>query len=336
VTPGFHDTAAVALDPSAIPGALQVQLERHIPGFGTIRYEYAPAGYLTAQGEVRQRDHRVYHFRPDPDICEDCEGDGRDYSRSERGRKCPPCGGTGIKPTERLTSVTTLIGQITPKDGLAPWSEARGIEGAVEAVRLRIIDPDDPASAAMAVGQVRAHRLGADRARDDAADRGLDIHGCLEEYMRTGTVQQPAREEHRGYWLGLTRWLAATDLEPEEVEQIVASPGDGYAGRLDLVARCRSERVLFDAKTNDRGQIWPGAHLQVQLLERARRVLGDPPADRLRVVVFAADGEFREMDAVESPGLVDHALAFGRALRPVTRACDAANRLERAARRAAA
>lgn len=321
--------------PSTMPGGLEVQDRRELASGGVIEFEFAPAGWLTQDGLPRERDHRAYYWTPQAD-CVACAGTGRAPSekRPDGTIKCKPCDGTGLTKRQRMASVSTVLDCILPKPGLPPWAEARGIEGAIEAVRRDEINLAVHANDE-AVGIVRALRLGADRARDDAATRGLNVHDLLREYMQTGeapTFSDHPIEQH-GYIRALSRWLLATKLEPETVEEMVCSPDDGYAGRTDLVARGDGFRIRFDAKTQERGGIYESAHVQVKLYDRAAVALGDEPADLLKVVVFAENGEFREMACMADDKAADCALAWWRAIKPVSSACEGANRIEREARR---
>jgi hypothetical protein len=328
-------TAVLDIDPRLTPGALKETKSREVPDVGRIEFELAPAGWLTKDGNVRTKDWRAYYLVTG---CSGCEGAGRvPGKRDGTTRKCADCKGEG-SARRRLPSVTTLLDAICPKPGIPPWAEARGIEGAIEAVRRGLINPMDPASAENAVEIVRAERLGADRARDDAADRGLDVHDALEVYMRTGQPPQPHRilPEHHGYYQALVRWLLDHDPEPEAVEELVVHPELGYAGRLDLRARIRGALTTVDAKTQEKAGIYLGAHAQVSLYERGAVRCGDEPADRLLVVVFAANGEYREMPADHPDAFTDAALAWIEHGRPVDLACARANGREREARKAVA
>lgn len=326
---------APPLDPALVPGAMAQTKRRELPDGSLIDFEYAPAGWLTKDGIPRAKEWRAYYVTtPDAD-CAFCHGTGRVEGKGARTRQCAICKGSGNASTRtRLPSVTTILDAICPKPGLPPWAEARGIEGAHEAWRLGELHHDTAPSEAVAT--VRRLRLGADRARDDAAQRGLDVHAVLERYMLTGAPPNPAEHpvEHHGYLRALTRWLLATDPQPEAVEQLVASPQDGYAGRLDLEALCGGRRIRYDAKTQENGAIYEAAHAQLGLYERAAQACGDEPADELRVVVFAADGAFREMPCAATPRTVDALLAYYREIRPIYSACESANRFEREARRA--
>jgi hypothetical protein len=295
--------AVIETPPEQTRGAMEETLRREIPA-GLIEFEQAPAGWLTKTGTPREKPWRAYHWTP-------TEGD-----------------------RQRLPSTTTLLDAICPKAGLPPWSEARGVEGAVEGVRLGLIDHETTPE--RGVGIVRAHKLGAEAAKRKAAERGLNVHALLEAYMLTGAAPKLGEhpKHHRGYIQGLTRWLIAENPEPVAVEQLVVHPEDGYAGRLDLRARIDGQLVTVDLKTQERGGIYATAHWQVAMYERAARWCGDEPADRKMVVVVAANGEFRQMDAEWDEERLNAALAYYRASRPVESACESANRIEREARKA--
>lgn len=293
------------IDQSMVPGGMERRIRRRVSN-GVIEFEEAPVGYLTQKGTPRLADWRAYHWAP---------VDGNRV---------------------RLPSVTTILDTICPKDGLPPWAEARGIEGAVAAIRMGEIDiHQDPPERAVEI--VRTLKLGAEGSRDQAAQRGLNVHGLLEEYMKTGAAPGLAGHpvEHHGYIQGLTKFLLDVDAEPEAVEQLVVDPEEGYAGRLDLRARARkicSGLITFDAKTQEKAGIYRGAHLQVNLYERAAVKCGDEPAERLMVVVFAVNGEYRMMPADHEKWRVDAALLFARAMKPIDSVCESLNRAERKAR----
>lgn len=332
--------AVVEQDPATVPGALAEHKTRELDDGALIEFEFAPYGWLTTTGEPRRKDHRAYFFTPAAHACEPCQGTGRvPGKRAGTTKQCAVCKATGEGARRvRLPSVTTLLDAICPKPGIPPWSEARGIEGAIEAVQRGLIDPYDTASAAMAVDVVRANRLGADRARDEAASRGLNVHACLEQYSLTGDPPNPADHpvEHWGYLQALSRWLLHADPEPVAIEQLVAHPDLGYAGRLDLRAHIGGLLTTVDLKTQENAGLYSTAHLQVGLYELAAQRCGDEPASLLTCVVVAANGEFREMPANHDPSVLAAALDYYAAIKPIDAMCAAANRVEREARKAAA
>lgn len=285
-----------------IPGAMQDVRTRILTDGGIIQFSFAPAGWLTQAGEPRRSDWRAYHYTA-PD-------------------------GTAT----RFPSVSTLLDSICPKPGLVSWSEKHGIIGAVRAVQLGEIDLESEPSEAVA--RVRALRLGADAARDEAAERGLDIHGLLERYMLTG--ETPRLDdypiEHAGYVQAAAAWLLHANPEPIMVEELVCHPQAAYAGRSDLVAIIGGIRTRADFKTSQDAAVYSAAHYQIGLYEHAAMASGDEPTDTQIIVVLAANGEFRAETALVTPRIVEHALAYYRDIRGIDSFCASNNRAEKKAR----
>jgi hypothetical protein len=296
-------SATVDIDQSTVPGAMQRTIRRELPDGTSVIFEEAPVGFLTKKGEPRKVPWRAYHYT---------DADGK----------------------RRLPSTTGLLDLILSKPGLPPWSEARGIEGLLLAIQAGAIDPEQ-VTPALAIKAVRALKLGAEAAKNAAADRGLDVHGELEQFMLTGNGPslKGKPEHHRGFLMAMTDWLIVRNPEPVAVERIVVHPEDGYAGRLDLRARINGALTTVDAKTQEKAAIYPGAHYQVNLYERAEIRCGGEPADRMLVVVFAANGEWREMPADHDQWRIDAALAHWRGAKPIESICESYNRIERDARR---
>jgi len=325
------------LMPWQTPGAMQEHKRRELSNGAVIEFEQAPRGWLKKDGEPRQKDWRTYWWTPQP-VCAQCEGSGRASSEKRPGStvKCGACNGTGDCSRTQMISVTTLLDAICPKGGLPSWAEARGIEGAVEAVRMgEIHAATDPADA---VKLVRLLKLGADNARDTAADRGINVHALVEEYLRTGEAPRHDEHpvEHHGYITSMCGWLLKNDPQPESIEELVCNPAAGYAGRRDLVARAGGFRIGFDFKTQERGQIFSGSHLQLRMYESAAIATGDDPCHFLKVVVFPADGaEAREMPCAATEETLAAALAYYEMVKPINSLCESWNRVERKARAAA-
>lgn len=288
---------------AAEAGAMARRLLRTLPDGSVIEFEEAPKGWLTKEGERRQKSWRAYYFTP---------AGGKRY---------------------RLPSTTTLLDDVCPKPGIAPWSEARGIEGVWTAIRNGAIDIDRM-TVEETIDAVRKLKLGADAAKLRDAERGLNVHAINERYMLTGEAPKLSDhpEHHRGYIKAWIKCMLTMKLEPVEVEQLVVHPEDGYAGRLDLRARIGGLLATIDFKTQRRAGIYPSAHWQVGLYERASVRCGAEPASRKIIVVLAEDGEWREMSADHEDWRLDAALAFYRAGKAVNSACEAANRAEREAR----
>src|SRR4051812_10392000 len=227
----------------------------------------------------------------------------------------------------RLTSVTTLIDQILPKPALVPWAERETAEGMLTLLRAGELHPALTAHEALAA--MREARIGAEGVHTTAARRGVDVHALLERYARDGTWADPVGlldVDDYPYAHALNDWLRANRPEPHEIEQLVADPEHGYAGRLDLIATIDGQRTLVDLKTSEKAAIWDAAHLQTRAYSNASLVCGDDPCDRILIVVVAKDGTWREMDCLMTQRGLEDALRYHRALKPVTNACAAANR----------
>lgn len=331
------DAPPVADPRALVPGAFDHELARLVDGVGLIEFAEAPAGWLTSAGEPRLADYRAYHVTPPARTCAQCGGARKLYDRSERGRQCPGCAGTGNESRRtRYRSVTTFLGEICPKDGLAPWYEQRGIEGVIAAIRAGRLDPYD--ESINVVEWIRQRGLGADAARDQAATRGLNVHDILETWMKTGRAPNLADHpvEHHPYIRGLVAWLLERDPEPVLVEELVCSPVDGYAGRMDLLCRIDGELVAVDLKTQKDCKIFESAHLQLAAYMRAHVICGGDPPDRGIVLAVAADGAHREQELLADQDALDWALGFADRLRPISSRTNAANARETAARKAVA
>jgi hypothetical protein len=295
--------------PEFTPGAMGIIKTRLLPGGYQVDFEFAPAGFLKKDGEPRRADWRAYYLS------------------------------VPATPTEkraRVESVTTICDRILPKDGLPPWSERMGITGTLEAFRRGLLTAHSTPEEAVQV--VRSNKLGADRARDEAADRGLNVHAILEDYMAHGRAPNPADhpEPHRPFIRGLVKWLLWADPEPVAVEMLVADPERGYAGRLDLLANTRAGLTLVDLKTQENGAIYEAAHVQARLYRDAEERFGEHRIQHGLVVVVDGYGGFREMDLAADAELSTHALDFYRRVKPLSAGCDSQNRAIRQALKAAA
>jgi hypothetical protein len=233
----------------------------------------------------------------------------------------------------RLTSVTTLIDQILPKPALVPWAERETAEGMLTLLRAGELHPSLTAHEALAA--MREAKIGAEGVRTTAARRGVDVHALLERYARDGTWADPVGlldVDDYPYAHALNDWLRANRPEPHEIEQLVADPEHGYAGRLDLIATIDGQRTLVDLKTSPVAAIHEAAHTQCRLYHRASLVCGSDPCDRLMVVVVAKDGKYREEDCLLTDNAADAGLQWHRGLKPVSAHCAAANRQAKADR----
>lgn len=294
---------ALVQDLSQTPGAMELKLRREIPA-GVIEYFEAEQGWLTQKGEPRSKPYRKYLWTPE-----------------------------GERPV-KVPSVTHICDATCPKPGVAYWSESRGIEGCVLAVKAGWVNEDSRAEDAIAI--VREHGLGAEAAKNRAAKRGLNVHAINEAFLRDGYVPKLADHpaEHRGYIRSWCRMVRALKPEPVAVEQLVVHGEHGYAGRLDMRAIIAGSLETCECKTQENGALYASSYWQTALYELGAVWCGDEPAARLRAIVLPASGDWNEQQhsvVIELEAWqVDAALRWFRANRPVESDCASRNRAVRA------
>ncbi|GIV04009.1 MAG: hypothetical protein KatS3mg015_2839 [Fimbriimonadales bacterium] len=137
---------------------------------------------------------------------------------------------------------------ILDKPGLPWWGMKVGVqgvaslwsmvkEGSVDEVNLlRSLAEQD---VEQIIALLTKHRLTVNHVRDQAGDRGQDIHDALELWASKGIVPNPAvfGPENAGYVKGLKRFVIDSAAEPVVSEVMVASATLGFAGRFDLGAK---------------------------------------------------------------------------------------------------
>lgn len=262
-------------------------IERHIPGIGTLTFLNAePSQWLTQKGEPAKKAKREYALLP--------------YRSSE--------------PVV-MDAVSSVLG-VLDKYALRAWYERNGSAGTVVAFRRGLVTAETPVEDVYAL--VKEHDLGADAVKREAADRGTAIHAVFEALAKGEEAPDPADfpEQARPWLRGAMAAWRVLDPEPVEVEQIVCSPVDGYAGRPDLVARVGGALTLLDYKSN-RGQIFVESMYQTRLYERARRACGFEPCERLLVIGVDDQGGFCAVESDVTDAEVEALLSVFRSRRRV-------------------
>jgi hypothetical protein len=243
-------------------------VERDIPGVGLLRFEdFAPGQWLTQKGTLAKKSKRRY----------------------------------AIGDTE-YDSVSSIVGTLD-KPALVNWAEDHGARGGAAAQRMGELDgvPEEEI-----IERVRLLGLGASAKRDGGADRGHAIHAAFESLARFDML--PKREALPQAWWPWLQGCAGAWLElapsPVEIEDMVAHPLLGYAGRPDLVARVDNALTLIDYKTG-KGKVYDQAHYQTRLYEMARVACGLTPVDRIVIVGIDDQGGYQlvECEASEQDAL---------------------------------
>lgn len=144
---------------------------------------------------------------------------------------------------KRAIGVTTALNGI-PKGALVPWAARRVAEFAVDNYDLfgQMLD---------AAGRGPTVKFLTDippQERDDAANRGTEIHALAEKYAYGDEVQVP--DELLPYVRGFAQYIEDFNPTTLHTELVIASRTYGYAGTLDSIEDIPGYgRCLVDWKT---------------------------------------------------------------------------------------
>lgn len=86
----------------------------------------------------------------------------------------------------------------------------------------------------------------ANKLRDDAAERGTEMHVLFERYMSGQHVDMSSLSEfHAKALMSFDQWFRDYEVEPLAVEVLLHSDTYGYAGTADLVCRIKGGKVIL-------------------------------------------------------------------------------------------
>lgn len=141
-----------------------------------------------------------------------------------------------------VQGVTTLLKDAIPSPALIKW--------AANSVAQYVADNPDQIDMLRGMGprpMVNALKEVPWQARDEAGNRGTEVHSYAERIVKGEEVDVP--EALVGHVESCIAFLEDWGIEPDLVEAPVASRRHGYAGTLDLVAN----GAIFDYKTAKSG-----------------------------------------------------------------------------------
>lgn len=190
---------------------------------------------------------------------------------------------------QRVDGVTTLLSQGIPKPALLHWGIKRVAEYAAENLD-RLTEWRDQGMSRQALIADLKNAPYAER--DDAANRGNEVHSYAEQLVAGAEVTPP--DAIRGHVEACARFLDEWEVRPLHVETVVGSRQWRYAGSLDLVADVKSGRTaLFDYKTNRSGifgetalQLAAYRYAEIYLAADGVEAPWDLPADLLTAAVW--------------------------------------------------
>lgn len=122
----------------------------------------------------------------------------------------------------------------------------------------------------------------ANRLRDDAAERGTQMHVLIDEYLQTGTVDLTDLPEfHQKAMLSFAAFCEEYQITPVHTERVLFSDQHTYAGACDLICNMvwkkKTIRALIDYKSGSNlyddyavqlGMYWQAAHENGIAVER--------------------------------------------------------------------
>jgi hypothetical protein len=167
--------------------------------------------------------------------------------------------GHGYKVDGRkMPGVTTILGKTMPKEALINWAATTTANYAVD--NWDDLGGQPPSKRLKALLDARF----ADR--DQAANRGTDVHALAEKYISGEEVDVP--EALDGHVRAYEQFVRDFDVTPVQVEFVVANRTVGYCGTVDLLADIKNRRALLDIKTSRSG-IFAETALQLTAYEHA-------------------------------------------------------------------
>lgn len=146
----------------------------------------------------------------------------------------------------------------------------------------RIIKATSPTPHGLVAWQAKHGLEEAAKLRDEAAERGTQMHALIEEYLQTGTASLDGLPEfHRKALCSFVRFCQDHDVRPLHTERVIYSDEYVYAGACDLI--CWMEwkgtriRALIDYKSGSNlyddyavqlGMYWKAAEEQGYAIDR--------------------------------------------------------------------
>jgi hypothetical protein len=196
-----------------------------------------------------------------------------------------------------VPSVSTILNDTLPKN-LSGWAEKGAVEG-VQQLAGRGVDIAFM-SADVLLEKMKAHNLRYWQRRDQAADRGTEIHKAFEE-LGKGKIPKLKNypDSLRGYVQGVCKWWS--DFEPTVLhnEIMVASMEHGYAGRMDLVCDTNNGRFIVDLKTSS--AVRESHHFQLAGYEVALEESGYGEVDGKAVLRVDEWGKYQFVESWARP-----------------------------------
>lgn len=167
---------------------------------------------------------------------------------------------------KHVTGVTTILGGGIPKPALIRWAPRTVAEWVANPENRSELDSLLIGSTADAIKFLAGIP---NQMRDDAAERGTEVHDLAEQLNLTGEVNAP--DDLLGFITGYLDFMDTWQITPVLAENIAGNREHWYSGKFDLIATspylAGGRPVMIDLKTS-KGVYWETA-LQCAAYARA-------------------------------------------------------------------
>jgi len=158
------------------------------------------------------------------------------------------------------------------KDGMVLWYPSV----------TRIIKATSPTPQGLLAWTAKHGIDGANKLRDEAAERGTQMHVLIEEYLTTGTLELDGLPEfHQKALASFAQFCRDHDVQPVHTEKVLYSDEYQYAGACDLICTMiwkkhriramidfKSGTNLYDDYAVQLGMYWHAAEEHGHIIDR--------------------------------------------------------------------
>ncbi|GAA1455410.1 hypothetical protein [Nocardiopsis tropica] len=214
-----------------------------------------------------------------------------------------------------LRSVTTILGQGSPKEALIYWAAKLSAESAMENLPALVkASRRTEDRVEMTKWVARAHT----RKRDERADIGTAVHKVIEARVLGEPIPADvlADPEIKPFIVAFDEFVATWQVEFTASEMVVAHYGEEYAGTLDYMFRSPVLSALWDlpADTEYMGDTKTGGELDERTYDGHVRGVYPEAGVQLAAYRRATHGWLRDGRRVEMP--LAHSVGVVLQLRP--------------------
>ena len=180
---------------------------------------------------------------------------------------------------EEVPSVTQILDCLN-KPALPWWGMGVGADGVLSLIKMGEFALTPNPSATGFVGAIKdgdiwkfatkeslidklnEKKLTVNHVKEQAGDRGQNVHDALERWAVTGEMPDPKdfSFEEEGYVKALVGFIQDTDPEPVAIERMVGSAEHKFAGRFDLECMINVEKEAVYKALTTKGEPLKAGH----------------------------------------------------------------------------